>query len=557
MNDMAERCRQASKAIDLSLAQKAADARRTLSPNHDARLAGWQMPLRDVEEVLVRYTRAEFEQLDRIGRFAELVRCEAQAWLIHEQLGYVLLGDVERNDLLSRALGILPADEADRFAEIACLYDVSPQHILVDPAHFLTGTRMIAGAYGIGTALGYGLLVAGGVRAKADLIKYGEMIQLLFDRITLAQPVARLLARISSDDIREAPFTERYALLIQVHDQLLKARTERLGPEFRLNRILESALHQHREDRASVLGLVSLDAVILTKLLFTVRLVAVEGSMFIGVCFDEKQVCWESTPAAPVSGMPFQSGSGQEIFALLARTYHEIGIWNSRQGQLTRAIAAFKQALALNPESPETLTELSQVHLRSNQPNEAIATAQQAVILAPKSAGAFVTLGSAFLMREMPDEAIEALKKATKLKPDSAEAVNNLGFAYGQKGETERAITAFKTAIRLQPKYAEAHFNLGNACLAADKPEAAIDAYRKAIRVNPSLVRAYYNLGQVCYQQGMLNEAIKAYKKTLRLNPKHAGALYNLGIAYRDKGMKKEAVEAIEQAITLNPNLLR
>lgn len=566
----------AVRTIDAQLERRAATVLRTLNPNHEARLSNWRFPLCHTpqsQSAWVRYHPEEFAALSVVARHAELVRAEAEAWLVHEELGYVLLSDTEREELFMRALGIMPADEANRFAEIVLLHDVSPQHILVAPEHFLSSIKLLAEVYGTGTALGYGLILAAGVRSKSDIIKYGEQVQLLFDRVTLTESVVPILHRIlhgAHAGTNNAPFSERFALLTQVHEELAEVRPNRLGREFRLNRILEAELRDAKSDGrtpgtelAGVLGLVSLDAVMLSKLLFPLRLVCVVGDsgapshLFLEVQFEEKSVYWESTTAAPLSHVPVQSGTKLPIFDLFARTYQEIGIWNSRHGQLTRAIAAFKQALALNKELPEALGELSQVYLRANQPNEAIATAQAAVALLPQWAEAYVTLGSGYLVREMPDKAIEAFKTAIRLQPNLAEAHNDLGYALGQKNETQAAIAEFEIAVRLRPDYVQALFNLGNAQLNAGKVDEAIDAYRRATRINPGFVRAWYNLGQAYYRQKLLDEAMDAYRRVLRVSPRHAGALYNLGIIYRDKGMKDKAVEAIEQAVSLNPNLLR
>ena len=485
------------------------------------------------------------------------MRTEAEATLIHENLGFVLLNDNEREELSLRALGILPSDEAARFAEIASLHDVSPKHILVSPEHFLTGIQAIETNYGTASALAYGLLLIVGVRSKSEMIKYGAMIQILFDRITLMPASVQLLNRLGGKDLRHAPFDTQFTILTHMREQLLSGRSARLGIEFRLNRVLEAVLDLSNSEPPNLLGRIALDAVMAAKLSFPVKLVTVDNLLSLEVHLGHMRVYWEPTSGTPLSHVSVQTGVKLSVFELFPRTYHEIGIWYSRQGQLTRAVQAFRQTLALRGDLPVTYHELAQVYLRGNQPNEAVEAGCQAVALDPNLAEAHVTLGSAYLMRNLADEALAALKTAIRLKPNLAEAFNNLGFAYQQKNELEKSIMAFQSATRIRPDYAQAHYNLGNAYLSANRVESAIAAYQRTVRINPGFVRAYYNLGQAYYQENKLDDAVEAYKKVLQINPKHAGALYNLGLVYRDKGMKEKAVEIIEQAVKLNPNLLR
>lgn len=557
LNVFVERRDQAVRAVDAMLLRRARNVLSALRPNHAARLSTWRLPLRDEDGALVRYGPAEFAALAPLEQYIEQVRAEAEATLVHEHLGFVLLNDNERDELALRALGILPSDEAARFAEIASLHDVSPKHILVAPEHFLSGIRAIEQSYGAASALAYGLLLIVGVRSKSEIIKYGAMVQILFDRLTLMPAVVQLLNRLGGKDLRHAPFDTQFTILTQIREQLLSLRGERLGIEFRLNRVLESVLDHTDGESSNLLGRIALDAVMVAKLSFPVKLVAVDNLLSLEVQLGHMRVYWEPAGGTPLSHVSVQTGARVSVFELFPRVYHEIGIWYSRQGQLLRAIQAFRQTLALRGDLPVTCHELAQVYLRGNQPNEAVEAGRQAVALDPGFAEAYVTLGSAYLMRNLADEALAALKTAIRLKPNLAEAFNNMGFAYQQQNELEKSIIAFQSATRLRPDYAQAHYNLGNAYLAANRVESAIAAYQRTVKVNPGFVRAYYNLGQAYYQENKLDDAVEAYKKVLQINPKHAGALYNLGIIYRDKGMKDKAVEVIEQAVKLNPNLLR
>jgi len=557
VNGLSVRCRQAIKAVDSLLWRRSGSLPAGLRPNHYVRLVGWRPTLRGDTGTLLRYTPEEFAKLDPLARHSETARAEAEAILVHEQLGYVLLNDSAREELTLRALGVPPADEAARVDEIAACHLLSPKHILVDTPHFAASVRLIENHYGTATALAYALLLIVGVRSRSEMVKYGGMVQTLFDRLTLAPTVARTLNLVGDQGLQRMPFDLQFAVLTQLREHMWQAVPRRTGIEFRLTRILESTLKPGNVSDASNLGWVVLDAVILAKLGFPLRLAVVDGTLSLEVTIGVRSSYWDPGGPAALSAVPNRGSRKTDLFDLLPMSYHQIGLWNSRQGQMTKAIASFRQALALKPDMTGAYHELGHVYLRSNKPDEAIAACERAVSQAPSFAEAYITLGSALLTRGRVNEAIDALKQAIRIKPNLAEAFNNLGFAYEQKGESDKAVLAFKTAIRLRPDYAHAFYNLGNTYLATGKDEAAIEAYQHTLKINPEFVRAYYNLGQAFYRRQMLDEAGEAYKRVLRINPKHAGALYNLGIVYRDQGLTDKAVETLEKAVELNPNLLR
>jgi tetratricopeptide (TPR) repeat protein len=551
------RRKQAIRAVESVLYRRAASLPAGLRPNHPARLIGWQLPLHSEDGVLVRYRPEALAQLDPLARHDEVARAEAEALLVHEQLGYVLLSDAVRDENQLRALGIPPADEAARFDEIAACHLLSPKHILVDTPHFVASVRLIEGRYGLATALAYALLLIVGVRNREEMVKYGGMVQSLFDRLTLAPTVARTLNLIQNQGLGALAFDHQFAVLSQVREHMWRVLPRKPGLEFRLNRVLEAARRPNATVTAGNLGLAALDAVLLAKLGFPLRLVNVDGALALEVILGTRSSCWEVIGTGALSSIPLRGSRKTDVFDLLPLSYYQIGVWNRSQGQMTRAIASFRQTIALKPDMAEAYNELGHTYLRSNKPDEAIAACERAVSQAPAYAEAYVTLGSALLTRGRVAEAIDALKQAIRIKPNLAEAFNNLGFAYEQNREPDKAVLAFRTAIRLRPDYAHAFYNLGNSYLTQGKQEAAIEAYQQTVRINPGFVRAYYNLGQAFYQRQMLEAASDAYRRVLRINPKHAGALYNLGIIYRDQGLTEKAVETLEKAVELNPNLLR
>jgi predicted O-linked N-acetylglucosamine transferase (SPINDLY family) len=221
---------------------------------------------------------------------------------------------------------------------------------------------------------------------------------------------------------------------------------------------------------------------------------------------------------------------------------------------LDEAIAAYRQAIALNPRFAEACCNLGSTLGDKGHFDEAIAACRQAIALKPGFAEAYCNLGSALREKSQLDEAIAAYHQAITFKPGFAEAYCNLGSALGDKGHFDEAIAVCRQAIVLKPNYPEAHYNLGNALREKSQLDEAIAAYHQVIALKPGFAEAHNNLGNALKDRGKLDEAIAAYHQAIALNPGLAEAYCNLGNALGDKGRFDEAIAACRQAIALKPN---
>src|SRR5262249_8844054 len=76
-----------------------------------------------------------------------------------------------------------------------------------------------------------------------------------------------------------------------------------------------------------------------------------------------------------------------------------------------------------------TCTNLARSLLAEGRPDQAIAVYRQAVDLWPDSAEIWNALGAALCDRGLADQAVVAFGRAVALRPDSAATHNNLGLA--------------------------------------------------------------------------------------------------------------------------------
>ncbi|MBF0160351.1 MAG: glycosyltransferase family protein [Magnetococcales bacterium] len=146
--------------------------------------------------------------------------------------------------------------------------------------------------------------------------------------------------------------------------------------------------------------------------------------------------------------------------------------------QLQAAMAAYRcdederawqhgqRAMQLDPNRVESWTLLGMLHRKAGRIPEAIAAYQQAITLQPFFADTYNNLGN-LLLREQNqvDEAVACYRQVVQLRPDSVDALYNLGAALREGGQVEEAVACFDRVIALQPDHVDGHWSLALALL--------------------------------------------------------------------------------------------
>ncbi len=240
--------------------------------------------------------------------------------------------------------------------------------------------------------------------------------------------------------------------------------------------------------------------------------------------------------------------------SLPAKSYFNLGnAWASR-GKLTAAIDAYRVAISLRPDVPETHNNLGNAFKQKGELEEAIASYRRALKLRPNYATAHNNLGNAQADNKDWQSAITSFRQAIALKPDYAEAYFNLANTLSDHRQFDEAVLAYKEALRIQPDYVDALTNLGIAYKDAGRWDDAIDSYRKALAIearNPDII---YDLANALSGKGNLTEAIACYAKALEIRPGFTEAINNLGSAIGKQDRLDEAIACFRKALALRPD---
>ena len=159
---------------------------------------------------------------------------------------------------------------------------------------------------------------------------------------------------------------------------------------------------------------------------------------------------------------------------------------------------------------------------------DAIESYKNALKLQPNTPDILFNLGIALTQINALNDAANCYKKAIAIKPDFFEAYGNLGTILQRQGKLQEAILSYSQGLKINPKDARGYFNCATALRDNGDLQKAINNYLQAIKLFSNYTDAHNNLGETWRDLGDMPAAVKCYQTALALNPKHPNANYNM-----------------------------
>src|SRR6202041_2269169 len=192
------------------------------------------------------------------------------------------------------------------------------------------------------------------------------------------------------------------------------------------------------------------------------------------------------------------------------------GIDAENRGALDQAVAAFRKAADLAPDSAIVLLRLGDAYMKKRDYAAAIPPLKHAAELSPDSPAVHQLLGYALLATGYAAEAIPHLKMIND--------AGALGLAQLQAGQAAEAVANLQAALAKAPDEPDLLFYLSRASTALAGQ--SLDRLRA---VDPNSARGHQALGQTEYEMKKLPEAAKEYEQAIAMRPDLPGLRLELG----------------------------
>ncbi len=201
---------------------------------------------------------------------------------------------------------------------------------------------------------------------------------------------------------------------------------------------------------------------------------------------------------------------------------HVLGAANPEQ-----AIAAYREAAALEPKDPEPHVAAGALLEQQNKFSEAETEYKQAVALDPSS-DAVIGLANLYMRGRRFPEAADCLRKLIAAHPERADAHIQLGQILADEGQNDDAIAELQAGVKLAPADFAAQRNLADLYFTMKKNGQAEAAYRALVAARPDDAELHHALGKSLLEQKKFVDAQKEFMAAVKLKPDFGEAYGNL-----------------------------
>ena len=246
-------------------------------------------------------------------------------------------------------------------------------------------------------------------------------------------------------------------------------------------------------------------------------------------------------PAQSKAQLPVRCKASSALSAPLhaspsAKVYDAAGAWFAQHNDLTCALAAFENAVRIEPDSAEAHYNLGLAHLGLHHEAEAERNLHLALRDDPHLHSAHTALGMLLLDAGRPAEAETEFRQVVADEKPSVDDFDHVGLALSAQGRYGAALQVWKEALALDPDSREILLSIGVATYKNGDVEGAIALLKRLTVSRPNDKDAQLALGNVLASALLYGEAAAHYAEVLRLAPDdnaslllYAKALSNAG----------------------------
>ncbi len=217
------------------------------------------------------------------------------------------------------------------------------------------------------------------------------------------------------------------------------------------------------------------------------------------------------------------------------------------------AIAAYRDALVLDPEYKSAVLGLADAYRLADRLDEAEAGYRRLLALDPNDNNAFYHLAGIHAAREEYEAALAVLARLEATGEERAPARNLKGQCLLSLGRLDEAEAELRLALSMDDRLSDAWYNLALLFEERGDPARAIDAYETRLGMAPKDFRSHFNLAKLYGAMGDPARMEASFRDAIGHNERFAvGHLY-LAKALLDRGELEEAEATALRGLDLGP----
>jgi serine/threonine protein kinase/tetratricopeptide (TPR) repeat protein len=235
------------------------------------------------------------------------------------------------------------------------------------------------------------------------------------------------------------------------------------------------------------------------------------------------------------------------------------GMLDETAGRYEKALENYRRVQEREPRNTDALRRIASVYNAMDMPDKAIASFKQAIALEPAYYAPHSELGALYYYRGKYQEAAQEFRNTIARAPGNFQAYINLGAALSDLDRDSEAEEALLASLRIK-ETAGAFNSLGAIRAYQGRDAEALEFYRRAITMNARDKVYLLNLGDSSRRLGRAAEAEAAYRSgmnvalnELKQNPRNAYVRAFVGYFAARLGQRERAEDEIGQALQISP----
>lgn len=234
----------------------------------------------------------------------------------------------------------------------------------------------------------------------------------------------------------------------------------------------------------------------------------------------------------------------------IAKPKIDEGLAALNQGNLAAAEAAFKSALALDPDGPMGYVGLAEVAGRRGDDVLTEEWLRKGLRAVPRDQGLLLNLGKWLASKGRLAEAEVSLTQAVEVAPQSVQALSMLGDLYLSRSSTvAKAESLFRRAVQAEPGNVPAQIGLARALAGVGKTAEAQAVLESAAKAAPTNPRPLHALARLWASQGKFDEAVKHHQRAISVAPDFLQAYLDQGDLYLARNEVDKAIAVFRSSI--------
>jgi tetratricopeptide (TPR) repeat protein len=264
-----------------------------------------------------------------------------------------------------------------------------------------------------------------------------------------------------------------------------------------------------------------------------------------------------------------------------------LGLAFLMQGKRAQAREMYRQALNIDPHSPDARFSLAQIEAESGNYKASLSVAEPILSSLYKSPSGIyllaidylglgetenarelaskwkslpsvtlafsINFGSLLLQHKLAHEAVDVLERAKNTGPVSYELASTLADSYWLEGDQAKAQENYEHALSLNDACLACCMRIAKIAEREGNTEKALAYLIRARTLEPDDPDVVFEFGKVCLERNLFRDALPALEKAAQLKPENEQYRYVLASAYVGKQRMKDALVLLDGLVKKNP----